>query len=282
MLELTWTRLAAAAGALAAAEPSPLEFTWKSFALAAANFLILVAILYRLLHKPLLDMLQKRRQAVEDAHRAAENQAEEARKTRQEYEGRLAGIEEERDKMLAEARKAAEEARSELVRKARAEAEREIANMRRDWDRQRRDALRGLRDDVVALSLDLARRTLAQLVDEDVETRLRAALRARLKELANTADRRTLESLFPAGGTVRVVSAAPLDDEERGLIGDLIQALTEEKAELSFETDEDLIAGVRVEFSSQAIDSTLADVLEAVRERIDELAPETDEEEAAS
>ena len=256
-----------------------LEFTWKAFAFAVVNFLILAAILHRLLHKPLLNLLAKRRQTVEDAHRAAEQKAEEAHKTQQEYERRLAGTEEERDKLLAEARKSAEVARHELIEKARAEAEREIANMKRDWERQRRDALRTLRDDIVDVALDLSRRTLAQLVDEDVEARLRADLRARLKELANTADRRTLQSLFPAAGTVRIVSAADLGEEERHAIGDLVRALTEQQAELSFETDEQLIAGVRVEFSSQAIDSTLADVLDAVRERIDALAPEPEEEE---
>ncbi|NLW49887.1 MAG: hypothetical protein GXY85_03465 [Candidatus Brocadiaceae bacterium] len=285
MLQWTWTRLTVAAGALAASEPNPLDFTWKGFVLAAVNFLILVLVLYRLLHKPILEMLARRQKAIDDAHEAAEQKARQAEEVHGEYRKRIDAIQEERDHVLADARQAAEEARHEIVRKARAQAEREVAGLQRDWERRHREALRGLRDEIVGVSLDLARRTLVQLVDDDVESRLRAHARERLQELADSSDRRARKSLFAAGGTVRIISAAPLADDDRRALGDLVQALTEETAELSFEDDPDLIAGVRVEFSSQAIDATLADVLDAVRERIEELAPEdraAEEPEAAS
>ena len=95
--------------------------------------------------------------------------------------------------------------------------------------------------------------------------------------LAPGAQFRIRDLVIRQGDTVAEPSR--LGEEERHAIGDLVRALTEQQAELSFETDEQLIAGVRVEFSSQAIDSTLADVLDAVRERIDALAPEPEEEE---
>jgi len=254
-----------------------LEFSWKAFAFAVVNFLVLVAILYKLLHKPLLDILAKRQQKIEDAQRAAVEEAEKARSVQADYERKLAGIEEERDKMLAEARQRAETAREELMARARAEAEREVANLRRDWLRQERDALDAMQDGIVDVALDLARRVLAQLADTDIETRLQQQLHQELEDLAANADKAELRNLFAAEGPVRVVTASPLGYEGQREIARRIEALSEENVDISFEADPALIAGARVEFSSQAIDASMADVLTAVREGFDRLAPEPEE-----
>lgn len=256
-----------------------LEFTWGRFAVAAINFLLLVVILYKLLHKPLLAVLARRQKAIEAAHKAAEEEAEEARQMQEEYAGKLATIKKGRDGLLAEARQKAEAAREDLIRKAQREAAREVANLKRDWERHRRDAMDAVREEIVEVSLELARHVLRQLTDTDVEARLHAQLRQELEGLAADADEQTRRSLFAAGGPVRVVSAAALEEEERREIEERIGALSDDPVELSFETDEDLIAGTRVEFSSQAIDASLADVLAAARERFEQLAPEPEGEE---
>ena len=48
-----------------------LEFSWPAFAFAVVNFLILVGLLYRFLHKPILAVLEQRRQGIADAEQAA-------------------------------------------------------------------------------------------------------------------------------------------------------------------------------------------------------------------
>jgi len=257
------------------------EFSWASFAYTIVNFVILAAILYKVLHKPLLDALAKREEGIKDVRRKAEEAAEQAHRTQQDYQRRLDGIEAERDRLLAEARQRADEAREELIARARAEAEREIANLHRDWERQRHDALAAVQQDVVDVALELARRVLAEVADQDVEARLREHLVRELQEMAKTNDKRTLHALFAAEGPVTVLSAQPLDEPERTRIAGLIQALADDAVEVSFDVDEDLVAGARVEFSSRAIDASLADVVVAVRERFAELAPEPDEEAAS-
>ena len=78
------------------------------------------------------------------------------------------------------------------------------------------------------------------------------------------------KALVTAGSPVRVVSAQPLDGPERMRVEELLQALGDGGVELTFDTDPALIAGARVEFSSQAVDASLADVLDEVRERVGE------------
>ena len=250
------------------AAPNIFEFTWPRFFYAVVNFLILVVVLYRLLHKPLLRVLAERQKKIEDSFCEAEEKSREADAARQEYEERIAGIEEERDRMLAEARERAEKARHDLVAKARAEAEREVGNLKRDWERQRRDALKVLENDIVAAGLDLAGRVLAQLADADVEAKLHEQLLAQLAEL----------QVSGTAGPVRVVSAVALDEAARASLRERVSALATDAVEVSFDVDAALIAGSRVEFSSQAVDATLADAVAAVRERFGELSPERDEE----
>ncbi len=250
------------------ASPDVFSFTWTRFFYTVVNFLILVGVLYKLLHKPLMGVLARRQKAVEDAHREADDKAREADAARKEYEERIAGIEEERDRMLAEARERSEKARQDLVEKARAEAEREVANLKRDWERQRRDALKALESDIVGAGLDLAGRVLGRLADGDVEARLHEQLLAQLAEL----------QVSVTAGPVRVVSARALSDDARAAIRERTVALCGGSVDVSFDVDESLIAGTRVEFSSQAVDATLADAVAAVRERFGELAPGPGEE----
>jgi len=243
-----------------------LEFTWQSFAMAAANFLVLVAVLYKLLHKPLLAVLQKRRETIEGAQRKVVEEAKKARQARSHYETKLAAIEQERDEFLSEARKNADEARKNLLKKAREEAEREVANLMGAYERERTDALRQLQEDIADASVEMARRILEKLSDTDVEDRLRGALHEELEALEKNSSERERQGLFAGQGSVRVLSARELKEQEREKILDRIRAIADGEVEVEFETDGGLIAGARVEFSSAAVDSSLSDIFEALQE----------------
>jgi hypothetical protein len=129
-----------------------------------------------------------------------------------------------------------------------------------------------LREGIVDVSLGLARRILEELTDESVEAALLTRLHAELEALAQ-ADERTRADLFSADGTVHVVSAGPLGSSERSRIEELVGALSARPADVDFDVDESLIAGARVEFSSQAVDATLADMVTAVRDEMAAVAP---------
>jgi len=261
-------------------KPSLLEFTWEGFAFAIVNFLILVAILYKLLHKPLLRVLQQRQDDIRNARQEARDKADAADRTRHDYQQKLAGIDQQRDELLSEARHQADAAREELIAKARTEADREVANRRRDWDRQRRDALDALRDDIVDVSLQLARNVLRRLTDDEMEGRLHRQLEEALGKLIMEADDKARDDLFEGDAPARVISAKPLTDAQRTSISERIQTLADGAAKVDFDTDEDLVAGVRIEFSSTAIDATLADVLAVTRERFVELGSASDGDDA--
>ncbi len=243
-----------------------LEFTLSGFLFAIINFLILVALLYKFLHKPLLAVLEKRKTAIETAQNAAREQSEKATALTQEYQQKLDGIEEERDKLLSDAKRRADAARDELLEKARGEAEREVANLKHDWERQERDAVEALQERVVQTAIGLAGKILTQLADSDVETCLRKQLFAELDGLAAASEKEGL-GLFAEDAPVRVVSAGPLDDDARGELEKRVAALPNgAKVKLEFSDDAALVAGTRIEFVSIAVNANLADVVQTVLE----------------
>lgn len=263
------------------AQQTMFEFSWPGFWFAVINFLVLVGLLYWFLHKPILNALDARRRRIADAEKAAQDQTAEAQKAQEEYQQKLAGIQEERDRLLSETRQRADAARDEMLVKAREAAERETANLRRDWQRQLHDAVEALADDIVAVSLDLARRVLTKLTDADVDQKLLAGLDDQLRQLATSADAHARQNLFEGGAPVRVTTAKPLDPERQQQIAEQVNALADGSVDVTFDTDPDLVAGARVAFSSMAIDASLADVLVATRERFAELAAGEEGESAA-
>ena len=243
-----------------------LEFTPLSFIYAIVNFLILVWLLHKLLHKPLLDVLEKRRASIQRTREKARTEAEEAAELKDKYAAKLAEFEEQRDELLAEAKRAAESARDQLLDKARQDAEQQAADRERDWEREEQDAAEAFRGRIVATSFELARKILGQMADDDIDAKLRSQLCGELAKLAEHPPRER-KALFAGDAPVKVTGAGRWSKAERDEITERVQALSATPVRIEFAQDSKLIAGCRVEFVSTAIDATLADTVGSVLER---------------
>ncbi len=239
-----------------------LEFSWLAFGFAVVNFIILVGLLWKFLHKPLLGVLESRRQSIEEAQKKAKEEADKAEQVRKDYESKLAGAAQEADDIRTKASQAATDAGKKLVDKATAAAETEIANRERAYERESREAQKALQRDIITTAVDVAGDILRKLVDSDVQSQLQNRLLAELDKVAASGDQST-QALLP----VRVTSAVELAEADRKKIAERVHQIAGKSAKIEFEVDAELIAGARVEFSSSAVDASLSDVLAQVRER---------------
>lgn len=121
----------------------PLNIDWQQILLHLFNFVILFAILYLLLYKPIKNFINKRKQTYIDmANEASQNLAE-AEKMKTEYEGKLSSAEleinaiknstlkdakEKADKIVSDADKKAEKIIDKAKEKATIEKEKIVAN----------------------------------------------------------------------------------------------------------------------------------------------------------
>jgi len=250
-----------------------LSFTWQSFAFTILNFLILVGLLWWFLHKPLLRILDRRKEEVEEMRADAEKKSKEAEQERQEYEKRKRELEEQREEILKEAREKAEEEHQEVLEEAREQGRQEVEELEEDWERRRREKLEALQAEVLDLVVDLGRRMMGQLTGEDVEDRLHSLLAERLEGLSLEQSGVGGEAEDSGERKVEVTSARRLEEQERGEIREMIEEKTGGEVAIAFGVEEDLIAGIRVAFSSRVVDATLGGLMEGLRERLAEVAP---------
>ncbi len=100
----------------------PLNIDWQQILLHALNFTILFAVLYFFLYKPVKDFMEKREASYKQQHDEAEQALADAKKTKEEYEAKIAGAEEEISVMKSEAGAKAAEERGKMLEQTRQEA----------------------------------------------------------------------------------------------------------------------------------------------------------------
>lgn len=136
------------------------------------NFAILMVVLRLFLYRPLLNLLDQRRQRIqegldraEEAARQASSSEEEARRIMEEarVEGREAA---------ARAQEAAQRLREELEQRARQDAEQIVARARDELQAERDRAIQELQQQFADLTITAAERVLEQSIDAAAHQRL--------------------------------------------------------------------------------------------------------------
>jgi len=251
-----------------------LEFSWSAFGFAVVNFLVLTALLWKFLHKPLLRTLDKRQERIAAARQQAASENEKAQSARAQYDQKLKDAAAERDVLLVEARRAGDEASQRLLDSAASDAKRSIEELKKADERERRDASDALQRSIVEAGIGVAATVLAKVSDEEIESKLTARLLKALDSLAASGEMAVAQDDCP----VNVTSAAELSSTQRSEILQRLASLGVQESALTFGVDDALVAGVRIEFSDRAIDASLSDVLARVKQAVDLSAPASSEE----
>ena len=141
-----------------------LGFQTGKFLWTIVNFLILLFILKKLLYKPLLQMLDERKNSIEVAINNAETAKIEAEKLRKDYETRLAEARQEAQDVIAKATKIGEEMKQEIVTSAQNEANKAIQRAQEEISRERDLAVAVLRDEVATLAVLAAGKIIGKTI----------------------------------------------------------------------------------------------------------------------
>jgi F-type H+-transporting ATPase subunit b len=129
----------------------------KTLLIQAVNFLILIAVLYKFLFKPLTQFLAAR---------------EAAAQTQKEYEAQILATRREAAAMRESAIREVEEERQRLLKVSREEAARLVTEAKAQIEQEVKRAKAELRAEVVGLSLGVAERVIARSLTTDDHRRL--------------------------------------------------------------------------------------------------------------
>ena len=145
---------------------------WLSFLFKVINFLILMAIFIKVLKKPVGNFLRNRQSKVRQALEDAEKARVEAGRKMQEYERRLAHIDEEIDEIHRTLKEEGEREKARIIQEAERMAEEIKAQAQATTEQEIRVAQQILREEVADLAVQLAEDILKKSVSKSDQKKL--------------------------------------------------------------------------------------------------------------
>ena len=146
--------------------------TIEELVVQAVGFLLLFVILRRVAWGPLLGMLDRRRQQIENDLRQAAQQKEQLVRLQGDYAQRLAQIEEEARVKIQQAILEGKRISTEIQEEARAQSYALVNKAKGTIDLELAKAKVTLRDALAAMTLDAVERILHERLDEEKDKRL--------------------------------------------------------------------------------------------------------------
>ncbi len=141
---------------------------------AIINFLILVAILHKFLYKPIIGMLDSRKQAIQSQLDQASEARNEAMQVKEEYTREMQNARQEAQEIINRATKLAEESKSGILQEAKAESEKVLKRAQEEINLEKEKAKAELRNEVASLAVLAAGRVLERTIKtEDHEQMIR-------------------------------------------------------------------------------------------------------------
>lgn len=245
---------------------------WFTFSAQIVNFLVLVALLRWLLYDRVVSAMNKREAGIANRSEEADRRWKDAEEQVRRYEAKVREVDEQRDGLLAEARRDAREQRQRLLEDARKEVERQREEWNEAWHRERADLLSELRRQAGEAGVEAARRALSQVADADLEERICVAFARRVREL-DEEQRREVE-LHLGDGAVSILSAFDISDEQQERLHGLLRERFGYDGEVSFERSPDLICGLQLDVGGYSfgwnLEKFLHEIHSAFSERLND------------
>jgi len=233
------------------------------------NFLILFLALRFLLWKPMLKMLDERKQRIAQGLEDAEQARRERERAQAEYDERIKQAGQEREEILARAAEGGEQARAEALAQARTQAEQIVAEGKEAVERERQQMLAELRSQVVTLSIAAANKLIGEALDEQRQRRLIDEFFSGIKaDRVVVLEEQEIEQAKAGEITATVTSALPLTGEEKAVVsGGLAEQLGQVPA-IEFKVDPAILGGLVIKVGNKVIDGSVGGRLEALRESL--------------
>ncbi|MBE9047726.1 ATP F0F1 synthase subunit beta [Pleurocapsales cyanobacterium LEGE 10410] len=218
------------------------------------NFLILVALLKRFLYQPVTQAMSARSQRIERQLAAAASTEQDAGTEKKLYLQKQRELEAQKQEWLNNAKLEVELEQQELTQTAIAEVNLRRSQWYQDFEQDRQklsDTIRDRLSHQVALA---TRKALSDLANADLETQIVATLVDRLYNLDDSQLNAIRNApIVKPHQTIIVYSSFAIADEQQERLLTAIKKQITPKAEVQFETKEDLLCGIELRYGGYKI-----------------------------
>jgi F-type H+-transporting ATPase subunit b len=250
---------------------------WFTVGAQVLNFLILVWLLKHFLYKPILNAIDAREKRIAAELADADAKKTEAQKERDDFHNKNKVFDEQRSALLGKAADEAKVERERLLDEARKAAESlratQATALRNDHARLGSEITRLAKNEVFGI----ARKTLADLATVSLEERVGEVFTRRLREMDGKAKALLGAALKSSSEPAVVRSTFDLGAAQRAAIQNALNEAFSAEIRIRFETSPDLISGIELTANGQRVAWSIADYLASLGKAVDELLKKKDE-----
>ena len=249
---------------------------WFTVAAQALNFLILVWLLKHFLYKPVLHAIDEREKLIANELADADAKKVEAQKDRDDFQHKNKEFDKQRAELLSKATDEANSERQRLLEEARKTAD--------EWSTKRQESLtkdaENLNQAIVRRTqqevFSIARKALADLATTSLEERMSGVFTRRLRGINGQAKEGLGNALKSASSPASVRSTFEMPADQRAAIQNAINETFSADIHLQFETAPELVSGIELAANGQKIAWSIADYLASMEKAVAQLMKEKD------
>ena len=136
------------------------------------NFFLLLVLLRIFLYKPILEMLDRRKQRIREGEQAAEQSKEQASQAQAEVATKIEEARQQSQALVAQAQEASSRIQEDARNQAKLEAETLLERARNEIQLERDQAVAVLRSEFAELTVSAAEKVISQSLDRQAHQRL--------------------------------------------------------------------------------------------------------------
>jgi F-type H+-transporting ATPase subunit b len=253
---------------------------WFTVGAQALNFIILVWLLKRFLYKPILNAVDAREKRIAAELADADAKKAEAQKERDEFQHKNEEFDRQRAALMSKATDEAKAERQRLLDDARKAADALSAKRQEAQRSEAQNLNQAIRRRTQQEVFAIARKALTDLATASLEERMSDAFIHRLRTIDGKAKGGIAAAFKTASEPVVARSAFDLPEAQRMAIQKALNETFSAEVSVRFETAPDLISGIELTTNGQKIAWSIADYLTSLEKGVGELLTEKNKLEA--
>ena len=247
-----------------------MELNWSTFVLEIINFLVLVWILKRFLYRPVLAVLEKRREEIEQSLKEANNHHTQAIELEQQYKNRLEDWALEKQQLKDTVQHEIQAERTQKLE----QLETELASEREKTEvvaqKHLAENLRQYQQKAHEQGAQFATQILNAVASEELESRLFDLLIKTFDELDEERQLTLVNACKKSSESITVSSAFTLSATQQQQLEQKLNALCEQPVKVNYVQDPQLMAGLRLLIGASVLSINLQDELKGFVELVHE------------
>lgn len=237
------------------------------------NFLILVWLLKRYLYKPILKALDEREKKIAFELSEGTKMKAEAQEERDEFQRKNELFDKEAKELKAKVNREVAVEKNILLEELRKEAEstrsKYMESLLSEHQNLNQEITRKVQEDVFAI----ARKTLSELADTNLEESIIQVFVRRLKTLGNIEKEKLLAAIGSSNNAL-IISAFEVSISNKAVIESAVNSVLASELSFRYETAPDIVSGIELVVGGYKLSWNISDYISSLENNLDNLIEE--------